>query len=81
MSDEMVYMKAILTFYMYIQFENTFYFLRDYVRITFLSTKKLEVTEVKGMFCNRVIAIVTVLTIFCSMVVTIEKQIRKQILL
>ena len=26
------------------------------------------------MFCNRVIAIVTVLTIFCSMVVTIEKQ-------
>ncbi|ANV72072.1 D-alanyl-D-alanine carboxypeptidase [Bacillus cereus] len=27
----------------------------------------------KGMFCNRVIAIVTVLTIFCSMVVTIGK--------
>lgn len=33
----------------------------------------MEVTEVKGMFCNRVIAIVTVLTIFCSMVVTIGK--------
>lgn len=36
----------------------------------FLSTKVLEVTEVKGMFCKRFITIVTVLTLFFSMFVT-----------
>lgn len=56
---------------MYIEFDIAVYFLKDYVRITlFLSTKILEVTEVKGMFCKRFIAIVTVLTLFCSIIVT-----------
>ncbi len=32
--DEMVYMKAILMSYMYIEFDNTVYFFGDYVRIT-----------------------------------------------
>lgn len=35
-----------------------------------MSTKILGVTEVKGMFCKRFIAMVTVLTLFCSMFVT-----------
>lgn len=38
----------------------------------FLSTKILEVTELKGMFCKRFIAIVTVLTLICSLGVTYE---------
>ncbi len=33
--DEMVYMKAILMSYMYIEFDNAVYFFGDYVRITF----------------------------------------------
>lgn len=64
-------MKVVLMSYMYIEFDNAVYFLKDYVKITFfLSTKILEVTEVKDMFCKRFIVIVTVLTLFCSMVVT-----------
>ena len=35
-----------------------------------MSTKILGVKEVKGMFCKRFIAMVTVLTLFCSMFVT-----------
>jgi len=35
-----------------------------------VSTKILGVKEVKGMFCKRFIAMVTVLTLFCSMFVT-----------
>ncbi|PGV91707.1 D-alanyl-D-alanine carboxypeptidase, partial [Bacillus cereus] len=44
--DEMVYMKVILTSYMYIEFDNTVYFLRIMLEERFLSTKILEVTEV-----------------------------------
>lgn len=64
-------MKAILTSYMYIEFDKTIYFYRNYARITvFLSTKILEVRELKGMFYKKFIVIVTVLTLFCSIVVT-----------
>ncbi|WP_217993736.1 hypothetical protein, partial [Bacillus toyonensis] len=48
--DEMVYMKVILTSYMYIEFDNTVCFLRIMLEERFLSKKILEVTEVKGMF-------------------------------
>lgn len=55
--DEMVYMKAILMSYMYIEFDNAVYFFEDYVRITFFEYKdiggnKSERYVLQEIYCN-----------------------------
>ncbi len=55
--DEMVYMKVILTSYMYIEFDNTVYFFEDYVRRTFFEYKDIggNISEryvLQEIYCN-----------------------------
>ncbi|GAB6458957.1 hypothetical protein bcgnr5371_12530 [Bacillus cereus] len=53
----MDYMKVILMSYMYIEFDNAVYFLKDYVRITFFEYKdiggnRIERYVLQEIYCN-----------------------------
>lgn len=66
----MDYMKVILMPYMYIEFDNVVYFLKDYVRKTFFEYKDIGGNRIERYVLQKIIVIVTVLTLFCSIVVT-----------